>query len=417
MAKPRFIRGFFLSITYPRKTRLLQAGKSRMYKTSKLVLENGTAFTGITFGAEGETIGEVCFNTGMTGYQEILTDPSYCGQLITMTYPHIGNYGVNPEDGESNKIQAAGFIVREETVFPSNFRSTQSLGDYLREQKIVGIQNIDTRMLTRIIRVEGAMNGIISTTDLNEKSLFKKVKAAPSMNGMDLAKVVSTKKSYVWGKENRRHGTGVRSNGALQEKITDSLPLTSHSFRVAVIDYGIKYNILRLLESHGCSITVFPATATASEILKINPDGIFLSNGPGDPAAVTYAIETVKELLGKKSIFGICLGHQILALALGATTYKLKFGHRGCNHPVKNIETGKVEITSQNHGFAVDPETLQNNVKVTHTSMNDETIEGLRCTNVSAFSVQYHPESSPGPHDSRYLFEEFIKLMSEKEYA
>ena len=371
-----------------------------MYKTSKLVLENGTAFTGTTFGAEGETIGEVCFNTGMTGYQEILTDPSYCGQLITMTYPHIGNYGVNPEDVESNKIQAAGFIVREETVFPSNFRSTQSLGDYLREQKIVGIQNIDTRMLTRIIRDEGAMNGIISTTELNEKSLFKKVKAAPSMNGMDLAKVVSTKKSYVWGSELTANGQGLTAK-----------------YKIAAIDYGIKNNILRLLESHGCSITVFPATATASEILKINPDGIFLSNGPGDPAAVTYAIETVKELVGKKSIFGICLGHQILALALGATTYKLKFGHRGCNHPVKNIETGKVEITSQNHGFAVDPETLPNNVKVTHASLNDQTVEGLRSTVMPAFSVQYHPESSPGPHDSRYLFEEFIKLMSEKEYA
>ena len=392
-----------------------QAGKSRMYKKSKLVLENGTAFTGTTFGAEGETIGEVCFNTGMTGYQEILTDPSYCGQLITMTYPHIGNYGVNPEDVESNKIQAAGFIVREETVVPSNFRSTQSLGDYLREQKIVGIQNIDTRMLTRIIRDEGAMNGIISTTELNEKLLFKKVKAAPSMNGMDLAKVVSCAESYAWRQEkgDRSRENELQSNGSS----TYSLPLTSQSFQIAAIDYGIKHNILRLLESYGCSITVFPATATADEILKINPDGIFLSNGPGDPAAVTYAIETVKELLGKKSIFGICLGHQILALALGATTYKLKFGHRGCNHPVKNIETGKVEITSQNHGFAVDPETLQNNVKVTHTSLNDETIEGLRCTNVSAFSVQYHPESSPGPHDSRYLFEEFIKLMSEKEYA
>ena len=368
-------------------------------KPVKLVLENGTVFSGVSFGAEGETIGEVCFNTGMTGYQEILTDPSYCGQLITMTYPHIGNYGVNPEDVESNKVQAAGFIVREENVVPSNFRSTQSLGDYLREQKIVGIQEIDTRMLTRIIRDEGAMNGIISSVDLDENSLLKKVMAAPSMTGMDLAKVVSCTESFVWRKE-----TGERR----QEGVI---------YKIAAIDFGIKHNILRLLESHGCEVTVFPATTTATEILKINPDGIFLSNGPGDPAAVSYGIETVKSLLGKKPIFGICLGHQILALALGADTYKLKFGHRGCNHPVKNLETGKVEITSQNHGFAVDPETIPKNVVITHNSLNDQTVEGLKCTDVPAFSVQYHPESSPGPHDSRYLFEEFIKLMSEIEYA
>jgi len=368
-------------------------------KPVKLVLENGTVFSGVSFGAEGETIGEVCFNTGMTGYQEILTDPSYCSQLITMTYPHIGNYGVNPEDVESNKVQAAGFIVREENVVPSNFRSTQSLGDYLKDQKVVGIQGIDTRMLTRIIRDEGAMNGIISSVDLDENSLLKKVKAAPSMTGMDLAKVVTTPNSYDWRME----------KGERRKEVT--------RFKIAAIDFGIKHNILRLLESHGCEVTVFPATATATEILKINPDGIFLSNGPGDPAAVTYGIETVKSLLGKKPIFGICLGHQILALALGADTYKLKFGHRGCNHPVKNLETGKVEITSQNHGFAVDPETIPKNVVITHNSLNDQTVEGLKCTDVPAFSVQYHPESSPGPHDSRYLFEEFIKLMSEIEYA
>jgi len=368
-------------------------------KPVKLVLENGTVFPGVSFGAEGETIGEVCFNTGMTGYQEILTDPSYCGQLITMTYPHIGNYGVNPEDVESNKVQAAGFIVREENVVPPNFRSTQSLGDYLKDQKVVGIQGIDTRMLTRIIRDEGAMNGIISSVDLDENSLLKKVKAAPSMTGMDLAKVVTTPNSYDWRMEK-----GDRRNEVAR-------------FKISAIDFGIKHNILRLLESHGCEVTVFPATATATEILKINPDGIFLSNGPGDPAAVTYGIETVKSLLGKKPIFGICLGHQILALALGADTYKLKFGHRGCNHPVKNLETGKVEITSQNHGFAVDPETIPKNVVITHNSLNDQTVEGLKCTDVPAFSVQYHPESSPGPHDSRYLFEEFIKLMSEIEYA
>ena len=368
-------------------------------KPTKLVLENGVIFSGTSFGAEGETIGEVCFNTGMTGYQEILTDPSYCGQLITMTYPHIGNYGVNLEDVESTKIHAAGFIVREENVVPSNFRSTQSLGDYLREQTIVGIQEIDTRMLTRIIRDEGAMNGIISSVDLDENSLLKKVKAAPSMTGMDLAKVVTTPNSYDW----------IMEKGERRKEVA--------RFKIGAIDFGIKHNILRLLESHGCEVTVFPATATATEILKINPDGIFLSNGPGDPAAVTYGIETVKSLLGKKPIFGICLGHQILALALGADTYKLKFGHRGCNHPVKNLDTGKVEITSQNHGFAVDPETIPKNVVITHNSLNDQTVEGLKCTDVPAFSVQYHPESSPGPHDSRYLFQNFIDMMTEKTYA
>ena len=361
-----------------------------MTKSAKLILENGTIFSGISFGAEGKTLGEVCFNTGMTGYQEILTDPSYCGQLITMTYPHIGNYGVNEEDVESNKIHAAGFIVREENVVPSNFRSPQSLGEYLRAQTIVGIQKIDTRMLTRILRDEGAMNGIISTVDLDDDSLLQKVKATPSMDGLDLAKVVTCDKSYKWSKG---------------------------KYNIVAIDFGIKHNILRLLESHGCDVTVFPATASATDILNKNPDGIFLSNGPGDPAAVTYGIKTVKELLGKKPIFGICLGHQILALALGAKTYKLKFGHRGCNHPVKNLKTGGVEITSQNHGFAVDADSLSENMEVTHLSLNDQTVEGLKCINVQAFSVQYHPESSPGPHDSRYLFQNFIDIMTEKEYA
>jgi carbamoyl-phosphate synthase small subunit len=377
-----------------------------MNKKTKLVLENGTIFNGLSFGAEGETIGEVCFNTGMTGYQEILTDPSYCGQLVTMTYPHIGNYGVNAEDVESIKIQAAGFIVREENVVPSNFRSTQSLGEYLQEQKIVGIQDIDTRMLTRIIRDEGAMNGIISSEDLDKDSLLKKVKAAPSMNGLDLAKVVSTEKSYLW-----RHGIYGRNQKPAKGNQQKAI------YRIAAIDFGIKHNILRLLEAQGCDVTVFPARATATEILEFNPDGVFLSNGPGDPAAVTYAIGTVKELLGKKPIFGICLGHQILALALGANTYKLKFGHRGCNHPVKNHKTNIVEITSQNHGFAVDTDSLPKNVEVTHISLNDQTVEGLCCTDIPAFSVQYHPESSPGPHDSRYLFQNFISLITEKEYA
>ena len=364
-----------------------------MIKPAKLVLENGAVFTGTILGAEGETIGEICFNTGMTGYQEILTDPSYCRQLITMTYPHIGNYGINTEDCESNKIQASGFIIREENIIPSNFRSTQSLGNYLREQNIVGIQEIDTRMLTRMIRNEGAMNGIISTKDMDETSLLTKVMAAPSMNGLDLAKTVSTKKPYIWKSE-----------------------LTVPN-KIAAIDFGIKYNILRQLKSNGCNIRVFPANTRADEIMEYNPKGVFLSNGPGDPAAVTYAIETIKKLLGQKPIFGICLGHQILALALGAKTFKLKFGHRGCNHPVKNLITNRVEITSHNHGFAVDYDSLPSNIEVTHISLNDNTVEGLRSKDVSAFSVQYHPESSPGPHDSQYLFREFINMMTEKNHA
>ena len=378
-----------------------------MIKLAKLVLENGTIFSGIPFGMEGETIGEVCFNTGMTGYQEILTDPSYCGQLVTMTYPHIGNYGVNSEDIESNKIQVGGFIVREENVVPSNFRSTKSLGEYLRDQKIVGIQEIDTRMLTRILRNEGSMNGIISTIDLDDNSLLQKVKAAPSMHGLDLAKLVSTNKKYKWEsvKPNKDLKTSIKANG---QNIKTN-------YKIAVIDFGIKHNILRLLESYAYDITVFPANVTANEILEFCPDGVFLSNGPGDPAAVTYGIKTVADLLGKKPIFGICLGHQILALALGASTYKLKFGHRGCNHPVKNIDTGIVEITSQNHGFSVDIDSLPKDVIVTHTSLNDQTVEGMRCVTVPAFSVQYHPESSPGPHDSLYLFEEFMMLIKESQ--
>ena len=355
-------------------------------KPAKLVLENGTILEGKSFGYIGETIGEICFNTGMTGYQEILTDPSYCGQLVTMTQPHIGNYGVNSEDIESKKIQVSGFIIKQESIIPSNYRSTQSIGDYLNGNKIIGIQGVDTRMLTRIIRNEGAMNAIISSIDANKQSLLNKLKKAPNMSGLDLAKVVTCKKQYALGKKKSR-------------------------FKVVAIDYGIKQNILNLLESSGCYIIVVPASATAKQILALNPDGIFLSNGPGDPAAVDYGINAVKELLGVKPIFGICLGHQILALALGGKTYKLKFGHRGCNHPVKNLLNGKIEITSQNHGFSVKANSLPKDITITHISLNDETVEGLSCKKHSAFSVQYHPESSPGPHDSRYLFNYFIQLM------
>ncbi len=353
--------------------------------SSILLLDDGKKFEGKPFGFNGETIGEVCFNTGMTGYQEILTDPSYCKQIVTMTSPHIGNYGVNEEDVESDNIQVSGFIIKEETLIPSNWRSVTSIGDYLRKNKVVGIQHLDTRELTRHIRDNGAMNGIISSTDSNVDSLREKLNKAPSMNGLDLAKVVSTKKIYEWSSDGK--------------------------YKIAAIDYGIKHNILNLLTKNNCRVTVFPAKTSAEEILKFNPDGVFLSNGPGDPAAVTYGIEMVKELLGKKPIFGICLGHQILSLALGASTFKLKFGHRGINHPVKNMVSNNVEITSQNHGFAVDINSLPENVISTHINLNDNTSEGVQCEDLKAFSVQYHPESSPGPHDSRYLFNKFIDLI------
>tara|TARA_Y100001970_G_C14135529_1_gene804054 strand:- start:191 stop:1300 length:1110 start_codon:yes stop_codon:yes gene_type:complete len=361
---------------------------SQKQKLAKLVLENGTVLEGVSFGYLGETIGEICFNTGMTGYQEILTDPSYCGQLVTMTQPHIGNYGVNEEDIESDKIQVSGFIIKQETIIPSNYRSQQSIGDYLRKNKIIGIQGVDTRMLTRIIRTQGAMNAIISTEDINKQSLLKKLKKAPSMSGLDLAKVVTCKKSYTLGNKNSK-------------------------FQIVAIDYGIKQNILNLLENSGCYVTVVPANTPSEKILKLNPDGIFLSNGPGDPSAVNYGIDTIKSLLGVKPIFGICLGHQILALALGGETYKLKFGHRGCNHPVKNLDNGQIEITSQNHGFSVKANSLSKDINITHISLNDETVEGIYSKKHSAFSVQYHPESSPGPHDSRYLFNQFISLMEQ----
>ena len=355
-------------------------------KLTKLVLENGIVFEGKSFGYIGETIGEICFNTGMTGYQEILTDPSYCGQLVTMTQPHIGNYGINNSDIESSIVQVSGFIIRQETIIPSNYRSTDSIGNYLRSNRIVGIQGIDTRMVTRIIRNEGAMNAIISSEDINIKSLSAKLSKAPNMAGLDLAKVVTCKKQYTLGDKKSK-------------------------FHIVAIDYGIKKNIINLLENSNCYITVVPAKTSKEQILKLNPDGIFLSNGPGDPAAVDYGINTVKQLLGVKPIFGICLGHQILALALGGETYKLKFGHRGCNHPVKNLVNGKIEITSQNHGFSVKANSLPKHVTITHESLNDETVEGLDCKENFAFSVQYHPESSPGPHDSRYLFNNFIGLM------
>lgn len=364
-----------------------------------LLLEDDTVFKGDGFGAIGEKCGEVVFNTSMTGYQEILTDPSYHEQIITMTYPLIGNYGTNTQDRESKKVFAKAFIVKECCPYPSNWRSQSSITEYLKENNVIGLEGIDTRKLVKHIRNKGAMKGIVSSTDLNISCLKEKLKNYPDLAGRDIVKNVTTNKSYRWESD---------SIGLF----ADSKQKCKKTYKVIAFDFGIKHNILRLLSSHGCNVEVVPAFTKAEEVLSQKPDGVFLSNGPGDPSPLNYAIETVKNLLGKIPIFGICLGHQILALALGGETYKLKFGHRGANHPVKNLLTGNIEITSQNHGFCVNIDSLKNkNVELTHINLNDNTLEGIRSEKLSAFSVQYHPEASPGPHDSNYLFNEFIELM------
>ena len=365
-----------------------------------LALEDGTIFWGRSFTGPCEITGEVVFNTSMTGYQEIITDPSYCGQIVTMTYPLIGNYGTNYEDIESERIQVRAFIVREYQPYPSNWRSKMSLADYLKKWDIPAIEGIDTRALTRHIRVQGAMKGAISTYDLDPDSLVKKAKESPDIKGRDLVKEVTCKTPMLW--ENGR---------TVPIEIEDFKWPNGKGFRVVAMDYGIKYNILRSLEKRGCKILLLPAQTSSEIIDMLDPDGLFLSNGPGDPAPLTYAIETIRRQLGKTPIFGICLGHQLLSLALGAKTYKLKFGHRGGNQPVKDLRTGRVEITSQNHGFCVDIKTLPKDVEVTHINLNDDTLEGIRCKKLNAFSVQYHPEASPGPHDADYLFDLFIELM------
>jgi carbamoyl-phosphate synthase small subunit len=365
-----------------------------------LLLEDATVFEGNSFGAKGQKCGEVVFNTSMTGYQEILTDPSYNEQIITMTYPLIGNYGTNNRDLESRRVFASGFIVKENCQYPSNWRSRTSLSEYLKKSNVVGLEGIDTRKLVKHIRTKGAMKGIISSTEFRIARLAKNLAEYPGLVGRDIVKDVSIKKAYKWDKD-------------VVDVLTGSEHKGEKKYKVIAFDFGIKHNILRLLCSHGCDIKVVPADTSAKQILSKKPDGVFLSNGPGDPAPVSYAIETIRKLLGKVPIFGICLGHQLLALALGGQTYKLKFGHRGANHPVKNLLTGAVEITCQNHGFCVDIDSLKNKgVELTHINLNDNTLEGIRSEKLSAFSVQYHPEASPGPHDSRYLFEWFTELMS-----
>jgi carbamoyl-phosphate synthase small subunit len=374
-----------------------------------LALEDGRTFTCRSFTGPGETWGEVVFNTSMTGYQEVLTDPSYSGQIVTMTYPLVGNYGVNPEDVESDRIQVAGFLIREYQNFPSNYRSTSPLADYLKDQGVLGLEELDTRALTRHIRNAGAMRAFISTEDLDPLSCVERARNIPSMVGQDLVKEVTTSFSYYWaaGKQVFGEGGGIYLDSNVWN-------FKGEKPSVVAFDFGVKYNILRCLEQTGFEVVVVPATTGADVIKAMEPDGILLSNGPGDPEPVTYAIETIQALLGYVPMFGICLGHQLLGLALGGKTFKLKFGHRGANQPVKNLLTGKVEITSQNHGFAVDTDSLQKeNIEITHINLNDNTLEGFRHREYSIFTAQYHPEASPGPHDAKYLFDEFMTMMQD----
>ncbi|HVO67762.1 MAG TPA: glutamine-hydrolyzing carbamoyl-phosphate synthase small subunit [Syntrophales bacterium] len=377
-----------------------------------LVLEDGSMYRGYAFASCGETLGEVVFNTGMTGYQEIITDPSYKGQIVTMTYPLIGNYGINPEDMESADIHLEGFIVKEYQPHPSNWRSRMSLKEFLESHGKLGVEGIDTRALTRRIRLEGAMRGIISTEMVNVDHLLERVRAYPGLVGRDLIKEVTCKQPYLW-KDGapQSFSTDISSGNA---KSSFKSAKGKRRLRVVVLDCGVKYNILRNLERLGCEVLVLPATATGKEMLSYKPDGVLLSNGPGDPAALPYIVDATKYILGKIPIFGICLGHQILGQALGGRTEKLKFGHHGINQPVKNMQTGRIEITSQNHGFVVVPESLPEGPGKTYDNLNDRTSEGMSCWTDQAFSVQYHPEAAPGPHDVNYLFEEFVALMKKK---
>ena len=372
-----------------------------------LALEDGRNFACRSFTGPGDACGEVVFNTSMTGYQEILTDPSYYGQMVTMTYPLIGNYGVNPEDIESNRIQVPAFIVKEYQDYPSNFRSKGTLADYLIKGHVLGIEDLDTRALTRHIRKSGAMRAAISTSDLDPDSLVEKARQIPAMQGSDLVTFVTTKKPYFWkyNQPDYVQADDLSSNFVWRQR--------GKKLSVVALDFGIKYNIIRCLERAGCEVLTVPAKTSAEVIKRLQPDGIFLSNGPGDPEPVTYAVDTIKQLLGFAPIFGICLGMQLLGLAMGGKTLKIKFGHRGANQPVKNLATGKVEITAQNHGFAVDLNSLKDNASaLTHINLNEASLEGIHDETLKAFAVQYHPEASPGPHDAAYLFNQFAKVMT-----
>jgi carbamoyl-phosphate synthase small subunit len=370
-----------------------------------LALEDGTIFEGEALGATGRTTGEVVFNTGMTGYQEILTDPSYAGQIVTLTYPLIGNYGINPQDFESRRVQVEGFIVREAADMPSNWRAEKSLDAFLKERSVVGIRGVDTRALTRTLRVRGVMMGAISTEDTAEQ-LLERLKAAPDYASVDQVKRVTTEHPYRWldGEERSLYEDG--EPGALY-------PTPGVRHRISLLDCGVKYNILRSLESLGCETTIFPCTASAQEILRSDPDGVLLSPGPGDPANLSYVVDTVRDLVGRKPILGVCLGNQILGYAFGSKTFKLKFGHRGSNHPVKDLATGRIYITSQNHGYAVDPDGLKDGMEVAQVNLNDGTVEGLRHRELPIFSIQYHPEASPGPTDSAYFFRQFVEMVKQ----
>ncbi len=375
-----------------------------------LALEDGRFFEGESFGATGTRVGEICFNTAMTGYQEVLTDPSYRGQIVAMTYPLIGNYGTNSFDQESRSPHVRGFVIEELSEIPSSWRSEMSLDEYLQKWQIPGVQGIDTRALTRHLRTRGAMKACLTTEEISPGEATERAIEGQGVIGMDYVREVSTPEVYQWDPDDKLSTpwSVTAENGGSKRALP---PIR---FRIAAYDYGIKENILRLLRQKGFSVTVVPASTTAGEVLALNPDGIFLSNGPGDPAALPYAHEALRDLIGKKPIFGICLGHQVLGFAFGGSTFKLKFGHRGANQPVKDLRSGRVAITAQNHGFAVDPDSLPSNVEVSHVNLNDGTIEGMRHKELPIFSVQYHPEAAPGPHDASYFFEQFAELIEKQ---